>query len=455
MKHLFILASNIIVLVLYMCAPAVIRAESYIDLTLDQAISLALEKNRDINDAREETIRSDFQITEAASSAYPQINGLWSLDKNLKPQVFVISFPDSTGKLQKNRLKVGTDHSMNLGANLTQPLYVGGKVGIALKAAKVYRNISYETLNSIKQNVVMGVSVAFNEILLASEIVKITEASLAQAQRHLKNVDNLHQVGRATDYDLLRARVNMANIKPQLVGAENDVHIALFKLTDILGISPETQITIDGAFSEPDTSLFDIAYAQTAFNNRPDLRATEQSVELQEKAVQIARGDFLPTVTAGTTFAYVGNFDAFEYNAEDWNPYWFANITLSFPIFSGFKNYAKFNQAKVDYRKAQINLRKTRDSIMIEVNEGVMNLRKALEQIESQRMTVTQAEEAEHLAESLYTSGKATQLEVLDAQLALDTARINLASALFGGKVAEVTLKKSLGLLDFDDKERD
>lgn len=102
--------------------PGIAFAQSYLDITLDRAISVALEKNKDVVSAREDAIKAGLQITEAASAAYPQINGSWTMDRNLKPQVFVISFPDSNGNLQKNRLKVGTDHTMNIGANLTQPI---------------------------------------------------------------------------------------------------------------------------------------------------------------------------------------------------------------------------------------------------------------------------------------------------------------------------------------------
>jgi len=76
-----------------------------------------------------------------------------------------------------------------------------------------------------------------------------------------------------------------------------------------------------------------------------------------------------------------------------------------------------------------------------------MNLKKALEKIESQQLNVEEAEKAVRLAESLYTNGKATQLEVLDAQLALDIAKTNMANALYEGKIAEISLKNSLGLV--------
>ena len=420
------------------------------NLTLDNAISVAIENNRDIANAEEETTKANYQITEAASAAFPQINGNWNYERNLKPMVFVITFPDSEGVMRKNRLKVGTDNTMNLGATLTQPIYVGGKVGTALKAAKIYRNISEKSFQSVKQNVIAGVVQSFNTVLLAEEMFSINKESLAQAEKHLKNVQNLFDAGSATEYDLLRAKVQVANMKPDLLNAENQVTIAQLKLKEVLGVSPDDPLSVNGTFAEPDTSLFAVATIETALNQRPDLKASEYSVDLYEKAIRIAKGDFLPILTAGSTFAYAGNFDVFKYDSRDWNRFWTANVTLSFPIFSGLKNYSKYKQAKTDYYKARTDYKKSYDAVLIEVQESVLNLRKAVKTIESQHMNVEEAKKALNMAESLYSNGKATQLEVLDAQLALEVARTNMTAALYEGTIAEIVLKKSLGLLDID-----
>lgn len=438
------------ILLIIMSSASAIYAQTgeYNNITIDESIKISLEKNKDIINAIDESRRADYRITEAASGAYPQINGLFDYQKTLKQQVFVISFPDSTGALKKNRLKVGTEHSMSLGANLTQPLYVGGKVGTALKAAKIYKKMSGESLESVKQNVVSGVAQAFNGILLYQEIKKISLESLTQAENHLKNVQNLFSAGKATEYDVLRAKVNVANLQPAVFEADKNVEISLLRLKDIMGLNPETTLTVTGSFSEPDTSLFAIAGSKLAFEKRPDMKVAEMNIDLQSSAVKIARGDFLPVLSAGTSFAYSGVFDTFKYEAGDWTPYWYATVQLSFPIFTGFKNSSKLKQAKVDLQQAKTNLRKQQDTTSIEVEESVMNLRQAVKKIESQRMNVKEAERAVEISESLYTNGKATQLEVLDAQLAMELAKNNMASALYEGKVAEIMLKKSLGLIE-------
>lgn len=424
------------------------QVQNLTGLTMQDAVSIALRTNRDVINASEEVRRADYRITEATAGAYPQINGSWGIDKNLKPQVFVISMPDSMGVMRQSRLKVGTDYQSSLGATLSQPIYVGGKVGTALKAAKIYKNISTETERDTRQNVMLGTIQAFNNAILAREQRNIAFESLTQAQRHLENVQNLRAAGSATEYDLLRARVNVANQRPTLLEAENNVHISLLRLKEVMGADPDAPIDIKGAFAVPDTTLLQSAEAEIALRNRPDVQASRMTIDLQKQAVNLARGDFLPTLSASTTYAYVGNFDRLAYHSADWNPTWTVGLNLSFPIFTGFKTYAKYKQAAVDYSEAQTTYRKTRDSVVIEVREYVMNLRKAMDQIASQQMNVEEAQRALELSENLYKNGKATQLEVLDAELALAVAKNNMTSALYSGAMAEISLRKSLGLLD-------
>ncbi|MFC1552668.1 TolC family protein [Candidatus Latescibacterota bacterium] len=450
-KQHYIAAFFFIVMLAQICT---VQAQEYYDLTLDQAIRIAAEKNRDIINAKEDVKKAGFQITEAASAAYPSLNGFWDMDKVIEPMVFVIQFPDpDTGKLVKNRLKVGTDHTMNLGAALTQPLYVGGKVGTALKAAKIYRSISESSLETVTHGVVAGVVVSFNSVILTKEMLTINRESLAQAERNLENVQSKYEAGAATKYDFVRAKVQVANMKPALLNAENRLTVAYLNLKETLGISPDSQLSITGSLSEPDSSIFRIASLETAVQNRPDLRASRSSVDLYDKSVKIAKGNFLPTLTAGTTFMYMGNFDTFTYAADDWNRNWTASVNLSFPIFSGFKNSSQYKQAKTDYYKAKTNYNKAYDVVIIEVQEGVLNLRNAIKTIESQRMNVEEAEMALEMAESMYESGKATQLEVFDMQLTLERAKTNMINAIFEAGIAEITLKQSLGLIDTVDEK--
>lgn len=423
-------------------------------LTVDEAVAVALDGSRELVQARDDVARADSRIVEARSGALPQVNGAWNMERNLKPNVFVMSIPDSAGVMHKNRLKIGTDYTSSFGVNLTQPLYVGGKVGAALTGARVYRRLAAQTERLVRQNVIYGTLQAFYGALLARELEGIAVAAVDQAERHLANVETRRRAGAATDFDLLRARVNAANLRPGLLEAQNRTRTALLRLTQVMGVDPATPVGVRGQLAPPDTSVL-AAAAAADLTGRPDLVMAELGVKLQQQAVRIARGDFLPTLSASTTMAYNGNFDRLGYDRADWSTYWTAGLNLSVPIFSGLRSSAQYQQARLDLHRSQTEQLKARDGAAIDVQQAVMDLRQALAQMASGRLNVDEASRAVEIAEALYANGKATQLEVLDAQLALHAARTQLTQALYSGTVAEITLNKSLGRLDAAGNRKD
>ncbi len=416
-------------------------------LSATDAVAVALERNRDIHLARAEVRRAGYQIIEARAGALPQINGSWNLDRNLRPMEFIMEVPDEDGVMVQSRLKIGTDYSSSLGISAAQPLYVGGKVGAALRGARIYRRLADKMEDEVRLHVVDGVLQAFNAGLLAREMEAIAAASLAQAEKHLEDVRARVDAGAATSYDLLRARVNVSNLRPGLIEARNSIRTALLQLKKAMGVDPETQVDIVGSFAAPDTSVLAQVDARRAMQRRPDIAVSRMHIQLQDEAVQIARADHLPTLSAVTTFSINGNANEFRYDRDDWSTYWLAGLNLSFPIFTGRRTTARHRQARIDRANAETGLRQAEDAVVTEIELATMSFRKALEQIDAQELTVGEAQEAAAIAKNLYANGKATQLEVLDVQLALEVARTNLAKAYYDGAIAQVALKKSLGLL--------
>ncbi len=427
--------------------PGALAAADWSALTAPEAVAVALERNRDLLQAAAEVRRAEQRIVEARAGALPQVDGSWSLERTLKPNVFVMSFPDSSGQLRRNRIKIGTDYNSSLAARLTQPLYMGGRVGTALAAARLYRQLAVERERQARQAVVHGVLGAFHGALLARELEAIAASSLAQAENHLGRVEARVRAGAATDYDLLRARVNVANLRPALVEAASEHRLALLRLKEAMALPPDAQLGIVGELAAPDTAVLAWAAADQALAGRPDVAAARLTVALQQKAVRVARGEFLPTLAAASTLAYNGNFERLGFARDEWSTYWVAGLNLSMPLFTGWRTQARYRQAQIDQRQAEVALEQRRAAAAIEIEQGVMDLRQALEQIATGSLTVAEAQRAVEIAESLYASGKATQLEVLDAQLALQVARTNLASARFAGTMAEITLRKDLGIL--------
>ena len=183
-------------------------------LTLDQALSIAMDHNRDIQKAEEYRNWVRGKYVEERAGALPNFT-LHANDRRDvdKASLFAELFPTTTDTQAAE-------------ITLSQPLYTWGQVGAAIKAAKMGIASAEEQLRLYRQAARRDVSAAFYDVLLAKELVDIAERNLAQKDAHLDEAEKKLTLGTATDYDVLSARVDADNARPALIRARNLVQIA-------------------------------------------------------------------------------------------------------------------------------------------------------------------------------------------------------------------------------------
>ena len=120
-------------------------------------------------------------------------------------------------------------------------------------------------------------------------------------------------------------------------------------------------------------------------------------------------------------------------------------LSLSIPLFDGLRNRALVNKARVDKRKAEIQVDRLRKQVRLEIRQTWYDAKEAAERVEAQGMVVSQAERGERIARSRYGNGFGTQLEVLDAQLVLTRSKSEFVRAQHDRAVALVVLERATG----------
>ena len=420
-------------------------------LTLDQAISLGLKQNLQLAIARRELRRADARIMEARSGALPMlsVDGVYTRNWLRASTVFTIEGQDSLGNLVKDTRTVefGTPNVFQAGLNLRQPLYLGGRVGAALKVAGLFSDLSHENVVSAEEGLIFRIENVFYGALLASHTIETAQTAVDLAERHLRQVEKLHAEGVAAEYDLLRAKVHVANLRPMLIEARNRSNLALEALKISTGLELSREITVQGAFEEPSEPpperLEEIE--RTAQDRRSEFRQMDLQIGMLEHTIAIARGNSRPSAYLTNTYQLQWQVDEFRLDREDISDSWMTGILIQIPIFDGWRTRAMVRQAQVDLQQANDRRRLLGDQVRLEVREAMSARREAWEKIVSQRMTVEQAARGLKIAEVRYENGIATQLEVLDVQLALTQARMNHLSALYEYSIAQVNLRRATG----------
>ncbi len=410
-------------------------------LTLDEAVAIALEQNHDVKKAHENRNWIEGKYLEERAAAFPQLT-IAAAGERLHDESQRALFGAEFGGDFVQMFPVEQDiRSAELKVN--QLLFTWGKVGSAIRAAKVGFEMSEDEIRRARQAAQRDASAAFYDVLLAKELYAIAQQNLEQKSRHLAEARRKLALGTATDFDVLAAEVAVQNAVPETIRTENAIRVTQDRLRFVLALEEEVDAT--GTLDAPRAPVpsFEAALAE-AIVNRPDLQQLVHKGTAQEAIVTIAKAGDKPKLDFRGS---MGRKDYYLSNVSAGGTVWNAGIYLTFPFFDGLRTRGQVMQARSDLAATEIEQRKTRDAIALEVRTALDSAMVTEKIVEALAGTVTQAERLVSMAEKGFDLGVKTRLEVDDAQLNLRSARGSLALARRGYLVARVNLEFVMGVL--------
>lgn len=412
-------------------------------LTIEDAVAEALRSNQDYLIARSELERAEAEIQKATADAYPHL----SLGSTYSRYLLVpeVVFGGQT-------FKMGSDNQIDAGLTLTQPIWQGGKVLAAIKIAHTYRKYVEEAVSETGAEIAFAVRNTFLDVILARDVVSVYRDALATAELNLEMVDKMQSQGVVSEYEKLRAEVEVANLRPQLLQAQNQSELALHALRNLLSMDLteplELQYSYDASSNVQTLNL--VRLTELAVANRASLMQREHLKEITRRAVGIAKSEGSPKFDFVSQYGWRYQSDDLGLNGKDWSPNWVASISLSYPIFNGFSTKASVRKAKVDKLQAELGYEKTREQVEFQVRDAYLRYSEAVERLQSQLKTIEQAEEGLRIARIRYQNGVGTQLEILSSESALTLARTNHVQATHDVALAVYRLQRVTGSDNFD-----
>ena len=414
-------------------------------LTLDQSQSLALEKNPQLQSAEKDIHKSEAQITQARGNLLPSLNAFTNYSHNFELPIFVIDFGGV-----KQSFRAGSVENVTSGLQVQQPVFMGGRIYNGYKIAETSAEITKNQATITKQQTLLQVRQAFYNTLFTKELISVAEEALKNAQHNLDQVQKRKDVGSASGFDVLRAKVQVANTQPQVIAAEHRHDQSLTTLRTVIGLEKDTPIKVQGELKYKSSKFEGMTLQdlqQAAFSNRLELQNVHLQRDIMQRNVSIARAKYLPTIAATANLQFQAQKDKWAFGSRDFIRSKSGAVQLSIPLFAGGSNRAGVQQAEVDLRKVQDTEQQVKNMIAAEVESAYYSLSDAREKLDSQNETIQQAEESVRLAELMYKEGTATQLDVLNAQLALQQARSNYTQYLLQYNVARDQLEKAVNQL--------
>lgn len=438
-----------ILLCLLMVACVATASAETLTLSRESVVRMALEQNEAYKAAQLEKDRIRGRYLEARAGALPNLSFNAGYQRNIDLQTSIFSISDSTGASQPMKITFGTPHNYTFGLNFYQPLYASGQVGAAIKIAKYGFVYTDAGIDAARHDVATRADKAYLDAVSAREATIVFRDAERLADSNLAVVQKLYDQGQVSEYDLLRAQVQAANSRPDRIAADNNAGLALDNLRNILALPPETELILDSTVADvtaPELTLEPLV--TEALANRPELRQSEQMVNINRKLIDIAEGGHRPNIGIASQVQWsslVERFSQTSTSSDAWNRSWTVGISMTWPIFSGFQTTGKIRQAKVDYSQSQLNRSQQVRQVRLEVQDALGKLTEARQRVEALGQTVKQAERGVEIARVRYNNGVGTQLELLDAQVALTASRVNRISARHDLAVAVANLRHAVG----------
>jgi outer membrane protein TolC len=431
-------------LVLALTASAAAERPDLPSLTLDDCLRLALEKNPMYLAAQERIDGAQAKLRQAASGFFPQLTatGLYTMDEKL----FSLEFPSFIPGQPPQKVSLDFTRDYQFSMSLTVPLFTGGRLVSGFKQARFNLESTKETVRQSRQDTIYNVTGAFYGLLLAREFAAVSEEALALAEKHFQNVRNLYEAGLASKFDLLRAEVQVTNLKPALLRARNGLSQSEAGLKSLLGIDLEEAVEFKGALAYAPFEADLESFTARALLNRPELNQMLYQKKMAAEMVRMARAAGLPTVAVSGAFNYWA--DAFRFGKDTWQDYYSINLVVSLPLFTGFSTAAQVGQSKALLGELEKTHQGLTDMVKLEVRQAILNLNQARETLLSQEKNVEQAQESVRIAELNYSEGLATSLDVSSVQVALAQAKTNRSQALFDYVMSLAQLRRAVGAED-------
>lgn len=318
---------------------------------------------------------------------------------------------------------VEESESLSTGLSASVPLYTGKRLETAIKSAELDINISKLEFSQAQDDLTYQVVTAYVNALenLATSRVNLeTEKNLSE---HERMIAAQYDAGAKAKIDLLRAQVETSNALQDAARSHATYEVALTNLATLMSTNSIVDLTVEDF--ETHLKLEDIEkYLSEADENRLDLKADALRIEQGELNVTSAKSGWLPEVSAsvGTDLSGTSRIWHFTPDAS-------AGVSASWSIFDSGVTRAAVESAKVEVERLKLAMDADLDSVHEDVVTAHKNLRIALLRMTTTQRAVELAEEERFIATERYNVGEGILLDVLDAEVALSTAKKNNVSA--------------------------
>ena len=427
------------------------QATDTLRVDLKKALEIALSDNPTIKIADREIERIDYSKKAAWYGLLPSLSATGQYTRNVELQTMALS---------GTSIKVGQDNAISFGLTLSLPIVVP-TLWRSIQLTTLDMQLAAEKARASKITLHNDVTKAYYNILLAQDSYKALQEGYSIAKENYELAKRRYETGIAAEYDYVSAEVQMNNLLPSLLQAENGIAQTNMYLKVLIGLNVEVALEVEGNLADFEASVDKESNGYNiSLQNNSDLTQLDiQQLQLQ-KSLQIQRTQHLPTLSAFGNVQYQGMGDDDDKIGMNmmtskattvpgglkwYDPAVSIGLQLSVPIFSGFSNTIKEKQIKIQAKELELQREYIKNSLTVQARTALDNMDKAVRQMESNKKAVALAEKGYRISGNRYNTGMGTMLELNNSALALTQSKLSYHQAISDYLSAKADYEKIVG----------
>jgi outer membrane protein TolC len=401
--------------------------------SLDEAISYALENNRQSKNANRDIDAAKQQKKETTATGLPQINGSIDYQNFFKQQVQVIPSDFSDPNSELVPVIFGTTQNVNASATLSQLIFDGSYL-VGLQSTKVFLEISRNAKVKTDLEVRKAVINAYGNVLLAEESVQILERNIEVLEKNLNEIKTIYENGLEEEESVEQLQITLTTVKSNLSNTKRLKDIAYQMLNINLGLELENPTELSDTLETLAilNIQLDLLEENTDVKNTIDYKIADNNKVSKELLVKLERSKALPTLSAFLTGGYnsFSNDFTFLNGDQDYFGYSIFGASLNIPIFSSGLRSAKTQRARIELEKAEDDLIETEQRIKLQVASAKSDFKFAIEDYDNKKKNLALAERIENKNQTKFFEGIASSFDLRQAQIQLYGAQQELLQAM-------------------------
>lgn len=476
LKYKFVL-SLVIALAIGSLEDTFAQTNSSVRLTLEECRAMALENNYNLKSSSEQVERAKDILAQYKTNFLPNIsltgNALYStsnLSYTLEGGYLPTFIPDATtGELVPNiagvaadgsyifnqyaympdiELDLSVDFFFSAGVQLTQAIYMGGKVSNAVKLAKKGVNIAELSKSLSKSDVIIEADRGYYTFLQVEDKLLSAKKYHEVVEEFYRTVGDAVEQGMATRNDLMKVEVRLNEAKLMLKQAENGLRLSRMNLCYITGLPLTTQelILADKLNSNSiETELMSMSSDNLDVSQRAEYKMLEEQIEAKELEVKLNRSEYLPQISmlAGYNYAYGGVInDANLINGHGFT----GGVMVQIPLFHWGEGRRKVSSSKREVNIAKNQFEDLTQKMTLELMQAVNNYQESVYEVELTKTALKQAEENMRMSRDGYESGMENLSDYLESQAMWQKSMSDLVDARAGERLSYTNYLKCAGL---------